>query len=149
MVHMTQPHDSLPTDLFIGGQWLPSTSRQRIDVIDPSTEAVIANVADATLEDARAAVDAAAAAAPAWAATPPRQRSEILRRCFELISRDSDKIARLIAQENGKALSDAKGEVAYAAEFFRWFAEEAVRINGDLSKAPSGQANNRQYRTQS
>ncbi|MGY2251548.1 NAD-dependent succinate-semialdehyde dehydrogenase [Pseudomonas reactans] len=141
MVHMTQPHDSLPTDLFIGGQWLPSTSRQRIDVIDPSTEAVIANVADATLEDARAAVAAAAAAAPAWAATPPRQRSEILRRCFELISRDSDKIARLIAQENGKALSDAKGEVAYAAEFFRWFAEEAVRINGDLSKAPSGQAN--------
>ncbi|MFJ7792535.1 NAD-dependent succinate-semialdehyde dehydrogenase [Pseudomonas sp. NPDC096950] len=133
--------NDLPTDLFIGGQWKASASRQRIDVIDPSTEAVIAQVADATLEDARAAVDAAAAAAPGWAATAPRQRSEILRRCFELITRDSDQIARLISQENGKALSDAKGEVAYAAEFFRWFAEEAVRINGDVSRAPSGQAN--------
>lgn len=133
--------NDLPTDLFIGGQWKASASRQRIDVIDPSTEAVIAQVADATLEDARAAVDAAAAAAPGWAATAPRQRSEILRRCFELITRDSDRIARLISQENGKALSDAKGEVAYAAEFFRWFAEEAVRINGDVSKAPSGQSN--------
>lgn len=138
---LSTPLHDFPTDLFIGGQWKPSSSGQRINVIDPSTEAVIAQVADATLDDARAAVEAAAAAAPGWAATAPRQRSEILRRCFEVITRDSDKIARLISQENGKALSDAKGEVAYAAEFFRWFAEEAVRINGDVSKSPSGQAN--------
>lgn len=140
MTHST-PTKELRTDLFIGGQWKASSSEQRIDVIDPSTEEIIANVADATLEDAHSAVEAAAAAAPEWAATPPRKRSEILRRCFELITRDSDKIARMISQENGKALTDAKGEVAYAAEFFRWFAEEAVRINGDISKAPSGQSN--------
>uniref|UniRef100_UPI001A9712A2 NAD-dependent succinate-semialdehyde dehydrogenase n=1 Tax=Paracoccus fontiphilus TaxID=1815556 RepID=UPI001A9712A2 len=84
------------------------------------------------------AVDAAAAAAPGWAATPPRQRAEILRRCWELMTRDAERLARLISLENGKALKDARGEVAYAAEFFRWFAEEAVRGTGDLGLAPSG-----------
>jgi succinate-semialdehyde dehydrogenase/glutarate-semialdehyde dehydrogenase len=114
---------AVPTDLYIGGKWRPATGGQRIEVIDPSTERVIASVADATVEDAAAAVDAAAAAAPAFARMPARQRGEILRKCFELMVRDKDKLARLISIENGKALADAQGEVAYAAEFFRWFSE--------------------------
>ncbi|GEQ75308.1 NAD-dependent succinate-semialdehyde dehydrogenase [Comamonas testosteroni] len=130
----------VPTDLFIAGQWRPSSNGQRIDVIDPSTERVIASVANATVEEALEAVDAAAAAAAAWAATPARQRGEILRRAFDLMVRDSEQLAELISLENGKALADARGEVAYAAEFFRWFSEEAVRINGDLSTSPSGSA---------
>jgi succinate-semialdehyde dehydrogenase/glutarate-semialdehyde dehydrogenase len=128
----------VPTNLFIGGQWRAAASGRRIDVADPSTETILASVADASVEDALDAVDAAAAAAPGWAATSPRQRADILRRAFELMVRDSETLARLISLENGKALSDARGEVAYAAEFFRWFAEEAVRINGDISVAPSG-----------
>lgn len=134
-----EPHEA-PNALFIGGNWLPAASGKRIDVVDPATEALIATVPDATLEDAAAALDAAHAAAPAWAATPPRARSEILRRAYELMMRDAEAIAVLISRENGKALADARGEVAYAAEFFRWYAEEAVRINGEISIAPSGQA---------
>jgi succinate-semialdehyde dehydrogenase/glutarate-semialdehyde dehydrogenase len=129
---------ALPTDLYIGGKWMPGGTGQRIDVLDPSTGAAIAAVADASLDDALAAVAAAHAAGPAWAVTPPRQRSEILRRCFELMIEQKDMLARLISLENGKSLADAQGEVIYAAEFFRWFAEEAVRLNGDLSTAPSG-----------
>ena len=135
---MTIDPKSLPTDLFIGGAWRASSSGKRIDVLDPATESVIASVADATIDDAHAAVDAADRAARGWAATPPRQRSEILRKCFELMTRDAEMLAELISLENGKALTDARGEVAYAAEFFRWFAEEAVRINGDIGIAPSG-----------
>ncbi|GHD22757.1 NAD-dependent succinate-semialdehyde dehydrogenase [Tianweitania populi] len=127
-----------PTDLFINGAWAQGSSDKRIAVINPSDGTVLDHVADADVGDAIAAVDAAAAALPAWAKTPARQRSEILRRCYELMMRDSEDLARLISLENGKALRDARGEVAYAAEFFRWFAEEAVRINGDLSAAPSG-----------
>ncbi|GHA19066.1 NAD-dependent succinate-semialdehyde dehydrogenase [Devosia pacifica] len=127
----------LPTDLFIGGTWRPGGSGARIDVIDPSTGKPIAAVADASVEDALDAVSAASEAMPAWAATPPRQRSEILRRCFELMMDRQTMLAELISLENGKSLSDAKGEVAYAAEFFRWFAEEAVRLNGELYHAPS------------
>ncbi|WP_345889916.1 NAD-dependent succinate-semialdehyde dehydrogenase [Paraburkholderia sp. Cy-641] len=130
----------LPNELFIDGRWRPSVSERRIDVFDPSTEALITSVPDATLDDAAAALDAAQAAAGAWAATPPRRRSDILRRAYELMTRDAEKIAQLISRENGKALGDARGEVAYAAEFFRWYAEEAVRINGEISIAPSGQA---------
>lgn len=126
--------------LFIGGRWHPSTSESWINVTDPSTEELLGRVADATIKDARHAVDAAANAADGWAATPARRRSEILHRCFELMVRDREQIAELISRENGKALSDARGEAAYAAEFFRWFAEEAVRINGDISRSPSGQA---------
>lgn len=132
--------NELPTDLFIGGAWRASSSRKRIDVLNPATEQRLASVADATVDDAIHAVDAAAKAAPAWAATAPRKRSEILRRCFELMTRDAEQLAQIITLENGKALSDARGEVAYAAEFFRWFAEEAVRINGEISIAPSGAA---------
>jgi succinate-semialdehyde dehydrogenase/glutarate-semialdehyde dehydrogenase len=128
----------VPTDLLIGGTWRPAAGGARFAVLDPATEKGVARVADASVPDAIAAVDAAAAAAPAFARTPPRQRAEMLRRCFELMTRDAEKLARLIALENGKALSDARGEVAYAAEFFRWFAEEAVRIPGDIGLAPSG-----------
>lgn len=129
---------NLPTGLFIGGAWRSGSRPGLIPVSNPSDGSVIAEVADADESDARAAVDAAAAAAKGWAATPPRERSEILRRCWELMRRDAEALARLISLENGKALKDARGEVAYAAEFFRWFAEEAVRGAGDFGLAPSG-----------
>lgn len=124
--------------LYIDGAWRQSHTGLQIDVIDPSTGALLAAVPDATIEDARASVEAAAAAAPAWRATPPRRRSEILRRCFELMTERSEMLATLISMENGKALRDARGEVAYAAEFFRWNAEEAVRITGEFGIAPAG-----------
>lgn len=124
--------------LYIGGQWLRPAGRPSIPVVDPSTEALLAEVPDATVDDAKAAIDAAAAAAAGWRATPPRRRSEILRRCFELMTARADDLARLISLENGKALRDARGEVAYAAEFFRWNAEEAVRISGDFALSPAG-----------
>ncbi|OHC47957.1 MAG: NAD-dependent succinate-semialdehyde dehydrogenase, partial [Rhodobacteraceae bacterium GWF1_65_7] len=129
---------NLPTGLFIGGAWRPGSRPGLIPVSNPSDGSVIAEVADADESDARTAVDAASAAAKGWAATPPRERSEILRRCWELMRRDAEALARLISLENGKALKDARGEVAYAAEFFRWFAEEAVRGAGDFGLAPSG-----------
>lgn len=129
---------SIPTDLHIGGQWVAGSTGRRIAVVDPSTGATIAEVADASIDDALAAVTAAHEAAPAWAATAPRKRSEILRRCFELMIERRDMLAELISLENGKALADAQGEVTYAAEFFRWFSEEAVRLNGEISTAPSG-----------
>jgi succinate-semialdehyde dehydrogenase / glutarate-semialdehyde dehydrogenase len=132
--------EDTPVDLFIGGQWRQSSSGSRIDVFNPATEQLLASVADASEEDAHSAVNAADTAAPTWAATPPRKRSEILRRSYELMMRDSERLAELISLENGKALTDARAEVTYAAEFFRWFAEEAVRINGDISVAPSGAA---------
>ncbi|MFD2055426.1 NAD-dependent succinate-semialdehyde dehydrogenase [Mesorhizobium calcicola] len=124
--------------LYIGGQWRQSADGRGIRVIDPSTEAIIAAVPDATLEDAAAAVDAAAKAAHGWRTMSPRRRSEILRRCFELMTERSEALATLIALENGKALRDARGEIAYAAEFFRWNAEAAVRITGEFGTAPSG-----------
>ena len=127
-----------PTDLFLGGKWVPASSGGRFDVYDPSTGDVIASVADGTVEDAIAAVDAADAAAADWAATAPRQRAEILRRAFELMTARKGELARLISLENGKALTDAAGEVAYAAEFFRWYSEEAVRAEGTFMTAPSG-----------
>ncbi|MCV3205730.1 NAD-dependent succinate-semialdehyde dehydrogenase [Mesorhizobium sp. YC-39] len=124
--------------LYVGGRWQPSSDGRVIEVTDPSTEAVIAAVPDATLADAALAVDAAAEAAVGWRETPPRRRSEILRRCFELMGERAETLAALISLENGKALRDARGEVAYAAEFFRWNAEEAVRISGEFGLAPSG-----------
>ncbi len=131
---------NVPTDLWIGGQWRKASDNERFDVIDPATEKTIASVASASVDDARAAVDAASGAFPAWAAKKPRERAEILRRSFELIMRDAERLAKLITIENGKALSDSRGEVAYAAEFFRWYAEEAVRNIGDLYRAPASGA---------
>ncbi|MET2832058.1 NAD-dependent succinate-semialdehyde dehydrogenase [Mesorhizobium shangrilense] len=124
--------------LYIDGTSHPASNGRLIDVVDPSSGAVIAAVPDATLEDAVAAVEAAASAAKGWRETAPRKRSEILRRCFELMVERSETLAMLISLENGKALRDARGEVAYAAEFFRWNAEEAVRITGEFGTAPSG-----------
>lgn len=129
---------SIPTDLHIGGRWQAGSTGKRIEVLDPSTGTVIASVADASTGDALQAVEAAHRAGPGWAATPPRKRSEILRRCFELMIERKAMLAELISLENGKSLSDAEAEVVYAAEFFRWFSEEAVRLNGEISTAPSG-----------
>ncbi len=128
----------LPLDLFVDGVTVPASDGGRFDVLDPATGEVITSVADGTVEDAAAAVDAAHAAGPGWAATPPRERAEVLRRAFEGMTARADELAHLIALENGKALPDARGEVAYAAEFFRWYAEEAVRASGELTTAPSG-----------
>src|SRR3954447_14861339 len=128
----------VPTDLFIGGTWRGAGEGGRFDVTDPATGEVIAQVADASVEDGMAAVNAAAEAGPAWAATPPRERAEILRRAWELMTERTEEIATLISLENGKALADAKGEATYAAEFFRWYAEETVRMDGMVTTAPSG-----------
>ena len=126
------------TDLFIGGRWRAAESGERFDVIDPGTETVIASVANAGAADARAAAAAAAEAQPDWAARAPRERAEVLRRSWELLTERADDLARLITLENGKVLAEAKGEITYAAEFFRWFSEEAVRLTGDLTTAPGG-----------
>jgi succinate-semialdehyde dehydrogenase / glutarate-semialdehyde dehydrogenase len=139
MYDMTQDVLSkVPTDLFIGGTWRAASEGGRFDVTDPATGEVIAQVADGSVEDGLAAVSAAAEAGPAWAGTPPRQRAEILRRAWELMTERADEIATLISLENGKALVDAKGEATYAAEFFRWYAEETVRMDGLVTTAPSG-----------
>ena len=127
---------NLRTDLYIGGRWVGSPTR--LPVTDPATGAEIATVALADQARCDSAVDAAHAALPAWAGLPPRHRAEVLRRCFELMSTEAEELAQLIASENGKVLADARSEVAYAAEFFRWFAEEAVRIEGDFRIAPGG-----------
>ena len=127
-----------PTQLLIAGRWMDASDQETFDVDDPATGDVIASVANASVEDGLAAVAAASAALPAWSATPPRQRAELLRRTFELMTQRADDFARLIVRENGKALSDARGEVAYAAEFFRWYAEEAVRAEGHVQTAPAG-----------
>ena len=124
------------TQLYIDGQWVDGNGT--LDVIDPSDGSVIAKVATAGDAEIEAALAAADRAAPAWAKTAPRVRAEMLRKAFELMTQEADYLAELISKENGKALPDAKGEVAYAAEFFRWFSEEAVRIAGDFRMSPSG-----------
>ncbi len=126
-----------PTGLLIGGQWTEGHGGS-LPVTDPATEDVIAQVASGTPEDALEAVAAAYAALPGWAARPPRERGECLRRAYELMIARAEPLARLMVAENGKALKDARGEIIYAAEFFRWYAEEAVRNEGSLSVAPSG-----------
>jgi succinate-semialdehyde dehydrogenase/glutarate-semialdehyde dehydrogenase len=131
---------NVPTDLWIGGKWRKASDGARFDVIDPATENTIASVASASVDDAKAAIDAASGAFEAWAAKKPRERAEILRKAFELIVRDAERFAKLITIENGKALSDSKGEVLYSAEFFRWNAEEAVRNIGQVYMAPASGA---------
>ncbi len=132
--------DRVPKDLWIGGQWRAASDGGRFEVRNPATEERLASIASATAEDCISAVDAAQEAFAAWAATSPRQRGEILRRAFELMMRDAERLAKLITLENGKALADARAELAYAAEFFRWNSEEAVRIIGQLSRAPASGA---------
>ena len=124
------------TKMYIDGQWVDGITT--MPVTDPSDGSVIAEVAVAGPEQCEAAVAAADRAAADWAKTAPRVRSEILRKAFEIMVAEADAIATIVSKENGKVLTDAKGEVMYAAEFFRWFAEEAVRVPGDFRKSPSG-----------
>jgi len=126
----------LKTQMFIDGKWIDGTSS--IAVTDPSDNSTIANVAIASDEHCAAAIDAASNAFKSWAKTAPRVRAEILRKAFEIMVAEADRLAEIITKENGKILSDAKGEILYAAEFFRWFSEEAVRINGEFRTAPNG-----------
>src|SRR3954471_5980770 len=128
----------VPTQLIIGGAQRPASDGSTFDVLDPATGHSLVTVASGSIDDALACVDAAAAAAPAWAAAAPRKRSEILQRTYQLMVDGVDELALLITAENGKALTDARGEVLYSAEFFRWYAEEAVRIRGDVQTAPGG-----------
>ncbi|BBX90764.1 NAD-dependent succinate-semialdehyde dehydrogenase [Mycolicibacterium boenickei] len=127
---------SVPTGLWIGGEERQAAST--FNVLDPSDDQVLATVADATAADAVAALDAACAVQAEWAATAPRKRGEILRSVFEKITERADDIAALMTLEMGKVLAESKGEVAYGAEFFRWFSEEAVRIAGRFTPAPAG-----------
>ena len=126
----------LKTDLYIDGAWVKGNGT--IPVIDPSTGSAICEVATAGDSECEAAISAAHRAFPSWAKTAPRVRSEILRKAFEIMVAESDHLAKIVSMENGKVLTDAKGEIAYAAEFFRWFAEEAVRTPGDFRSSPSG-----------
>jgi len=126
----------LSTRLYIDGKWVNGAST--MPVTDPSDESVIANVQISSEEQCIEAVDAAHRAFKGWAKTAPRTRGEILRKAFEIMVAEADRLAEIISRENGKVLSDAKGEVLYAAEFFRWFSEEAVRINGEFRTSPSG-----------
>jgi succinate-semialdehyde dehydrogenase/glutarate-semialdehyde dehydrogenase len=126
----------MKTKLFIDGQWVEGDGR--ISVIDPSDESVIAEVSTAGDKECDAAVAAAHAAFPSWSKTAPRMRAEILRKAFEIMVDEADEIAKIISRENGKVFTDAKGEVLYAAEFFRWFSEEASRVAGDFRHSPSG-----------
>jgi succinate-semialdehyde dehydrogenase/glutarate-semialdehyde dehydrogenase len=133
---MTLPAGT-PTQQFIGGSWHDG-SKGSFEVLDPSTGSAICTVPRAGADDLAAALEAAASAQPGWAATAPRERGEVLRRAFELMLARREELAYLMSLEMGKSLTDARGEVTYAAEFFRWFAEEAVRIGGELRTAPSG-----------
>ena len=128
----------VPTELLVAGVWRPAASGRRLDVSDPATSLVLASVADADAGDAEAAVGAASAAAADWAATAPRARADLLMRAFHLMHDRSEELARLICLENGKSLADARSEVSYAAEFFRWYAEEGVRLRGQVGLSPSG-----------
>jgi len=126
----------LKTDLYIDGAWVKGDGT--LPVTDPSTGNVIAEVQTAGDAQCDAAVTAAHNAFKTWSKTAPRVRSEILRKAFEIMIAEADHLAKIVSMENGKVLSDAKGEITYAAEFFRWFAEEAVRTPGDYRQAPSG-----------
>ncbi|HJR93011.1 MAG TPA: NAD-dependent succinate-semialdehyde dehydrogenase [Acidimicrobiia bacterium] len=130
--------DSGHDRLLIGGEWRPASDQAEIEVLDPASGSGLAKVASGSAEDAVAAVAAAHSVAAEWAATAPRRRAEILRRSFELMSERSDELAALIVAEMGKTFAESKGEIAYAAEFFRWFSEEAVRNLGSVSIAPNG-----------
>lgn len=130
----------VPTQLYIGGQWRDASDGASFAVENPATGETLATVASGTVEDAIAAVDAAPAAFADWAGRSPRERGEILRKAYELIVADKERFAALITLENGKALPDSRGEILYAAEFFRWFAEEAVRNVGEVMRSPASGA---------
>ncbi|MCO6003696.1 NAD-dependent succinate-semialdehyde dehydrogenase [Actinoallomurus purpureus] len=139
-VDVTRPDvvTDVPKQLFIGGAWTDATGGRTFAVDDPATGDVLCEIADAAPADGRRALKAAVAVQEEWAATAPRARSEILRRAYEIILARTDELALLMTLEMGKPLKEARGEVAYAAEFFRWFSEEAVRIDGGFSTTPDG-----------
>lgn len=128
----------VPSQLFIGGQWLDAAAGKTVDVHDPATGAVIKTIADASPADGMKALDAAVAAQDSWASTPPRVRAEILRKAFERVIELKNEFALLMTLEMGKPLAESLGEVAYGAEFLRWFSEEAVRITGRYGINPEG-----------
>ena len=128
------------TDLYIDGVWQSGTENKRFDVINPADETVITSVASASVDDAKAAINAAQNAFADWAGRTPRERSIVLRKAFDLMTERLDDFAKLIILENGKAYPDAIGEATYAAEFFRWFSEEAVRSDGMITHAPASGA---------
>jgi succinate-semialdehyde dehydrogenase / glutarate-semialdehyde dehydrogenase len=131
--------ESAPNQLFIGGEWRDASGGETLAVEDPSTGETLVEVADATPDDATAALDAAVDVKDEWAAHPPRERGEILRRAFERIIERTDDLALLMTLEMGKPLAESKAEIVYAAEFLRWFSEQAVRIEGRFATAPNGQ----------
>ncbi|WP_078323147.1 NAD-dependent succinate-semialdehyde dehydrogenase [Mycobacteroides salmoniphilum] len=130
--------DAIPTDLWIGGKQVPSSTGARFPVHNPATGAVLTTVADASAADGATALDEAVAVQQSWAATAPRERAEILRRAWELVIARRDDFALAMTLEMGKPLAESQGEVAYGGEFLRWFSEEAVRINGRYTSSPTG-----------
>src|SRR4051812_7799804 len=130
--------EAVPKKLYIGGEWRDGSAGGSIDVEDPATEETIASVADASGDDASAALAACSDAQAEWEHTPPRDRGEILRRAFELITERADDLALLMTLEMGKSIAESKAEITYASEFFRWFAEQSVRIDGRYAVAPNG-----------
>ena len=130
--------DRMQTGLFINGQWRDAEGGKTIDVINPATGKVLTAVADGSAADAEEAIRVAGETQDSWGRTAPRERAEILRRAYELLIERADDIAAVMTAEMGKPLSEAKGEVTYGAEFFRWFSEEAVRIDGDFTQSPDG-----------
>ena len=137
MTALTSLPNGTPTEMFVDGKWVGG-SGGTFAVVDPSTGNEITAVPRAGDDDVASAVSAAAAALPEWTVTAPRERAEVLRRAFELMIERKEDLATLMSLEMGKSLTDARGEAVYAAEFFRWFSEEAVRIGGELRTAPSG-----------
>ncbi len=132
--------DKVPGGILIGGSWKDGSQGATIDVEDPATGKILKTIASASAEDGAAALDAAVAAQEGWARTPARERGEILRRAFELVTERADEFALLMTLEMGKPLAEAKGEVTYGAEFLRWFSEEAVRTSGRYSTSPDGKS---------
>ena len=137
-VHEQSVLGAVPTELYVDGQWRPAKSGRTFGVEDPATGDTLTHVADGDASDAMAALDAAANAQDAWALHPPRARGEILRRTYELLTERVEDLALLMTMEMGKSLADSRAEIGYAAEFFRWFSEEAVRIDGRYTREPNG-----------
>lgn len=130
--------ETVPTELYIGGNWCAAREGRAFEVLNPADGSVLTTVADASPDDGVAALDAAAAAAHDWASTSPKQRGDLLRRAYELLLERAEELAELITLEMGKPLAESRSEVAYAAEFLRWFSEEAVRISGGYATLPEG-----------
>ncbi len=130
--------DAVPTQLFIGGEWVDASGGDTFEIEDPSTGEALTSVANATPDDARAALDACCAVQEEWGQHPPRARAEILRRSYDAMMANADDLALVMTLEMGKPLAEAKGEVTYAADYLRWFSEEAVRIDGQFQVTPDG-----------